>query len=139
MKKISKRITSILGTTTLAVGLLALPALAETTQQQGSSWFSKMHGYMQNNFFMEQHQTLMNSTEMQNFHNSQGMQSAMQSGDVRQMQELMNSDPTVRTHMGQENLDNMNEFMANYGANMMNTQSPMGGSFSSMMNGRVNN
>ncbi|AFQ42666.1 hypothetical protein [Desulfosporosinus meridiei] len=138
MKRISTRITAILGTTTLALGLLTLPALAETANQPENSWFGKMHGYMQRTFSPEQHQTLMNSPEMQNLHNSEGMQSAMQTGDIEKMQELMNSDPTVRAHMG-ENLDRMNEIMNNYGANMMNSQRAMGGSYGSMMNGRANN
>jgi len=95
MKKFSKTITAIVGTATLAIGLMALPALAQTTRQQGSAWFGKMQGYM-------------NSTEMQNLHNSQVMQDAMQTGDIQKMQELMNSDPAVKAQMGQENLDRMN-------------------------------
>lgn len=138
MKKISKRITAIVGAATLAVGLMALPALAETTQQQGNGWFGQMQGYMQKTFSPEQHQALMNSTEMQNLHNSHGMQEAMQTGDVEKMQELMNSDPTVRAYMGQENLDKMNEFMSNSGGGMMTNSSGMIGSHGSMMNGSRN-
>ena len=138
MKKFSKRITAIVGTATLALGLMALPALAETTQQQGSSWFGQMHGYMQKTFSTEQHQTLMNSAEMQNLRNSQGMQDAMQTGDLKKMQELMNSDPAVKAQMGQENLDRMNEYMSNSGGRMMTNSSGMTGSRGFMMNGGRN-
>lgn len=50
MKKFSKKITAILGTATLAIGLMALPALAGTTQQQGSGWTGQMQNYMQQTF-----------------------------------------------------------------------------------------
>ena len=119
MRKFSKKVTAIIGAATLAVGLMALPALAETSQQQGNGWFGQMQGYMQRNFSSEQHQALMNSTEMQELHNSQGMREARQSGDVQKMQELMNSDPAIKARIGQENLDKMNEFMSNSGRTMM--------------------
>ena len=48
-----------------------------------------MQGFMQQTFSPEQHQELMNSNEMQNLHNSQGMQDAMQTGDGKAMQDLM--------------------------------------------------
>ena len=60
---------AILGTAALAVGLVALPALAETTQRQGNGWVAQMQGFMQQTFSPEQHQELMNSREMQNLHN----------------------------------------------------------------------
>ena len=104
MKKLSKKITVILGTATLAVGLMALPAVAGTDQEQGNGWFGQMQGFMQKTFSPEQHQTLMNSTAMQNLHNSSEMQDAMQTGDVKGMQELMNSDPQIKVQMGQDNL-----------------------------------
>ena len=122
-----------MGTTTLAVGLLALPALAGTTQ--GNGWMSQMQGFMQQTFSSGQHQTLMNSTAMQNLHNSAGMQKAMETGDVKAMQELMNSDPNVKDLMGQDNLDKMNQFMSQSGGNMMTNRSSSTGSGSSMMNG----
>ncbi len=134
MNKFGKKVTAIIGSVTLAVGLMALPALAETSQQNGIGWFGQMQGYMQKNFSPRQHQAFMNSTEMQNFHNSQGMQDAMQTGDVKKMQELMNSNPAVKAHMGQDNLDKMNEFMINSGGSMM-TNGGMTGSQGSMMNG----
>ncbi|MCO1603443.1 hypothetical protein [Desulfosporosinus nitroreducens] len=138
MKKFSKRVTAIVGTATLVLGLMALPALAETSQQQGSGWFGQMQGYMQRTFSSEQHQELMNSTEMQNLHNSQEMQNAMQTGDFEKMQELMNSDPGVKAQMGEGNLDRMNEFMSNSGGSMMTNGSSMTNTRGSMMNGNVN-
>ncbi|HBW39130.1 MAG TPA: hypothetical protein DEF89_29425 [Desulfosporosinus sp.] len=127
--------TVIVGTATLAVGLIALPALAGTTQQQGSGWMGQMQGFMQQTFSPGQHQTLMDSTAMQDLHNSTGMQNAMQTGDVKAMQDLMNSDPNVKAQMGQDNLDKMNQFMNNYGGNMMSNGSGNTNSGSSMMNG----
>ncbi|OLN28782.1 hypothetical protein [Desulfosporosinus metallidurans] len=135
MKKFSKKITAIVGTATLAVGLMALPALAGTTQQQGSGWVGQMQGFMQQTFSPGQHQTLMNSTAMQNLHNSAGMQKAMQTGDVKVMQDLMNSDPNVKAEIGQDNLDKMNQFMSNSGGNSMTNGSGNTNSGSSMMNG----
>ena len=123
MKLFSKKISAIAITATLAVGLMALPALAGTTQQLGNGWVGQMQGFMQKTFSPEQHQTLMNSTTMQNLHNSEGMQNAMQTGDVKAMQEFMNSDPNVKALMGQDNLDKMNQFMSQSmsqsGGNMM--------------------
>lgn len=120
MKKLSKKVTAIIGTATLAIGLMALPVLAGTNQQPGSGWFGQMQGYMQKTFSPEQHQALMNSTAMQNLRNSSGMQNAMQTGDVKAMQEIMNSDPSVKAQIGQDNLDKMSQFMSNSGGNMMN-------------------
>ena len=98
MKKFNKKITAILGTATLAVGLMALPVLAGTNQNQGSGWMGQMQGFMQQAFPPDQHQTLMNSTSMQNLHNSEGMQNAMQTGDLKAMQDLMNSDPNNKAY-----------------------------------------
>lgn len=135
MKKLSKKFTVILGTATLAVVLMALPALAGTDQQQGKGWFGQMQGFMPKTFSLEQHQTLMNSTAMQNLHNSSEMQNAMQTGDIKTMQELMNSDPEVKVQIGQDNLDKMNQFMSNSGGNMMINGNGMTGSRGNMMNG----
>ncbi|KGK85897.1 hypothetical protein DP73_17905 [Desulfosporosinus sp. HMP52] len=133
MRKISKKITAIAGTATLAVGLLALPALAGTTQSNG--WMSQMQGFMQQTFSPGQHQRLMNSNAMQNLHNSAGMQKAMETGDVKAMQDLMNSDPNVKDLMGQDNLDKMSQFMSQSGGNMMTNRNSAASSGSSMMNG----
>ena len=90
---------------------------------------------MQKTLSVEQHQTIMNSTTMQNLHNSPGMQNAMQTGDVKKMQELMNSDPAVKAQIGQDNLDKMNQFMSNSGGNMMTNGGYATGSRGRMMNG----
>jgi len=119
MKKFSRKITAIIGTATLAVGLMALPVLAGTTQKQGNGVVGQMQGFMQRTFSPGQQQTWMNSTAMQNLGNSVGMQNAMQTGDVKAMQDLMNSDQNVKAQMGQDNFDKMNQFMNNSGGNMM--------------------
>ena len=125
MTNFSKKVTAIVGTATLAVGLMAFPVLAGTNQQQGNGWVGQMQGFMQKTFSPGQHQIIMNSTAMQNLRNSPGMQKAMQTGDVKTMQEIMNSDPTVKAQIGQDNFDNMNQFMnanANKGNNMMGSR-----------------
>ena len=94
-----------------------------------------MQGFMQQTFSPGQHQTLMNSTAMQNLRNSTGMQKAMQTGDVKAMQDLMNSDPNVKAQIGQDNLDKMSQFMTNSGGNMMTNRSGNNNSGSSIMNG----
>jgi len=134
MIKFSKRITAIVGAATLAVGLMALPVLAGTTQQQGNGIVGQMQGFMQQTFTPGQQQTLMNSTSMQNLRNSSGMQKAMQTGDVKAMQDLMNSDPNVKAQIGQDNLDKMNQFMSNSGGNMMSNGSGSVNTGSNMMN-----
>ena len=136
MWKFNKKITAILGTATLAIGLVALPAIAGTTELPGGNgWVGQMQGFMMQTLSPEQHQELMNSKDMQNLHNSQGMQDAMQTGDVKTMQEFMNSDPNVKALMGQDNLDKMNEFMSQSGGNMMTNGSDVTSSESTMMNG----
>ena len=135
MWKFNKKITAILGTATLAIGLVALPAIAGTTEQQENGWIGQMQGFMMQTISPEQHQELMNSKDMQNLHNSQGMQDAMQTGDIKAMQEFMNSDPNVKALMGQDNLDKMNEFMSQSGGNMMTNGSDVTSSESTMMNG----
>ena len=135
MKRFSNKIRAIVGAATLAVGLMALPVLAGTTQQQNNGWMGQMQGFMQQTFSTGQHQTLMNSTAMQNLHKSAGMQNAMQAGDVKAMQELMNSDPAMKAQIGQDNLDKMKQFMNNSGGNMMTNGSGNIGSQGAMMNG----
>ncbi|AFM39614.1 hypothetical protein Desaci_0549 [Desulfosporosinus acidiphilus SJ4] len=134
MKKLTKKITAIVGTATLAVGLMALPALAGTTQGQENGWFGQMQNFMQQTFTPAQHQALMNSSAMQNLHNSAAMQKAMQTGDVKSMQDLMNSDPAVKTQIGQDNLNKMNQFMSQFQGNMM-SGSRAASSGNTMMNG----
>ena len=66
------------------------------------------------------------------------MQNARQTGDVKKMQELINSDPAVKAQIGQDNLDKMNQFMNNSGGSMMNNGSGITGSRGTMMNGSGN-
>lgn len=131
----SKKITAIIGAATLAIGLMALPALAGTNQQQGNGWVGQVQNFMQQTFAPGQHQAIMNSSAMQNLHNSEAMQKAMQAGDIKAMQELMNTDPSVKAELGQDNLDKMNQFMNQYGGKMMTNGSGAAGSRGSMMNG----
>lgn len=77
----------------------------------------------------------MNSTSMQNLHNSSSMQNAMQTGDGKTMQNLMNSDTTLKAQIGQDNLDKMNQFMSQSGRNMMTNGGYATGSQGTMMNG----
>ena len=58
MWKLNKKITAILGTVTLAIGLVALPAIAGTTEQQGNGWVGQMQGFMQQTFSSGEHQYL---------------------------------------------------------------------------------
>ena len=50
MWKFNKKITAILGTATLAIGLMALPAIAGTTEQQENGWVGQMQGFMVQTF-----------------------------------------------------------------------------------------
>ena len=93
MMKLNKKILVITGTLVLAVGVTAIPALAKPAQ--GDGWIGQM----------------MNSSAVQNLHNSQGMQEAMKTGDVKKMQELMNSDQELKDQLGQETIDQMNAMM----------------------------
>ena len=133
MKKFSKKVMAIIGTATLGVGLMALPALAGTTQQHGNSWFGQMQTFMQNSFSPQQHQALMNSQAMQNLYNSTAMQQAMQEGNITAMQNLMNSNPAVKAQLGKDNLAKMNQFMSNAGSVINKGSDP--GSRSTTMNG----
>jgi len=61
-----------------------------------------------------QHQEIMNSSAMQNMHNSE----AMQTGDIAKMQEAMNSNTEVKALLGEETLNQMNQFMQENGQAM---------------------
>lgn len=111
---LNKKIGTVIGGAVLAVGLMALPALANSPQNPGNGWYDQMRSFMNRTFSPAQHQQFMSSGAMQNLHNSAGMQQAMQSGDINKMQELMNSDSNLKAAIGQENLNKMNQFMSNY-------------------------
>jgi len=135
MKKLSNKVMAIIGAATLAVGVMAFPVLAGTDQQKENGWVGQMQGFMQNTFSPGQHQTLMNSTAMQNLRYSSAMQNAMQTGDVKQNQEIMNSDLVVKNQLGQDNLDQMKQFMTKPGGSMMSNGGSITGSHGTMMNG----
>lgn len=111
MKKLSKKLSLIMGTAVIAVGIMAIPVLASTPANNGQGVWGKMQSFMSQTFAPGQHQQLMNSSAVQNLHNSPAMQGAMHSGDVTKMQELMNSDPALKAELGQDTLNKMNEFM----------------------------
>ena len=115
MKKfISKKATAILGSAILATGLIAIPALAATSNDEGQNFFGQMQSFMASG----QHQEIMNSSAMQNLHNSEAMQEAMQTGDIAKMQEAMNSNPEVKALLGEETLNQMTQFMQENGQAM---------------------
>ncbi|WP_052090588.1 hypothetical protein [Desulfosporosinus sp. HMP52] len=115
MKKfISKKVTAILGGAVLATGLIAIPAFAVTSNDEGQNLFGQMRSFMASS----QHQEIMNSSAMQNMHNSEAMQEAMQTGDIAKMQEAMNSNPEVKALLGEETLNQMNQFMQDNGQAM---------------------
>lgn len=61
MKKPSKKMLAIVGTTVLALGLMVLPAMADTT---GTNWFGQMRNMMNQTFTPDQQQQFMNSSAM---------------------------------------------------------------------------
>lgn len=111
MKKLNKKIVAIVGTSLLAVGLVAYPALADTSKGLGSGWFSQMQILMNQNFTSAEQQEFMSSQAMQELHNSPDMQQAMQSQDFGRMQALMNSDRELKAEIGAENVAKMNQMM----------------------------
>lgn len=112
MKKFfSKKATLILGSALLVSGLVAIPAFAATTEEGNQNLFGRMQSFMGQTFTPGQHQEIMNSGVMQELHNSDAMQEAMQTGDIAKMQETMNSNPEVKELLGEETLNEMNQFM----------------------------
>lgn len=114
MKRFNKKIAAIVGTSLLAVGLVAFPALADSSQGLGGGWFSQMQTLMNQNFTPAQQQEFMSSQAMQDLHNSPQMQEAMQSQDFGRMQALMNSDRELKAEIGAENVAKMNQMMGQF-------------------------
>lgn len=113
MKKINKKVTVILGTVVLALGVLAIPALAETTTQTPMGIMGKMQSFM----------------------NSETMQEAMTTGDVNKMAEAMNT-PEMQEIMGEEHINQMTEVMKNGNMQSMHGQGGMmSGTAGNMMGG----
>lgn len=135
MKKMTKKFIAIAGSSVIAIGLMALPALAAGTTPAGlgNNWFTQMQNFMNQNFTPAEHQQIMNSSAMQSLHHSPAMQQAMQSGNISSMQEIMNSDSALKNQIGAQNLAKMNQLMNNY-KNTAPTQNAMGtANYNSMM------
>lgn len=109
MKKLNKKAIAILGTAIVALGVMAIPALASSGGS--GNWFSQMHTLMNQTFTPAQQQQFMNSSAMQDLHNSQAMQDAMQNQDFGKMQSLMNSDQALKQQIGPDNVGKMNQMM----------------------------
>lgn len=119
MKKFfSKKATTILGSALLVTGLVAIPAFAATSEEGNQNFFGQMKSFMSQTSVPGQYQEIMNSSVMQDLHNSDAMQEAMQTGDITKMQEVMNSNPEVKALLGEENLNKMNQFMEENGSGM---------------------
>lgn len=114
MKKLRTKLGVAVGTAVIAVGLMALPALADTTSNSNGSWFAKMQTLMSQTFTPEQRQEFMSSPAMQNLHNSPEMQQAMQNQDFGRMQSLMNSDQELKKEIGAQNVGKMNQMIGQF-------------------------
>lgn len=111
MKTLRSKLGMVVGTAVLAVGLMALPALADTSSNPIGSWFANMQTLMSQTFTPEQHQEFMSSPAMQELHNSPEMQQAMQEQDFGRMQSLMNEDQELKKEIGAQNVGKMNQMM----------------------------
>ena len=111
MKKLRSKLGVAVGAAVIAVGLMALPVLADTTSDSNGTWFAKMQTLMSQTFTPEQHQQFMSSPAMQDLHNSPEMQQAMQEQDFGRMQSLMNSDQKLKKEIGAQNVGKMNQMM----------------------------
>ncbi|WP_088187873.1 hypothetical protein [Desulfosporosinus sp. FKA] len=111
MRKLTTKLGVTVGTAVLAVGLMALPVLADTTTNSDGSLFSKMQTLMNETFTPQQQQQFMSSPAMQDLHNSSDMQQAMQNQDFGRMQSLMNSDQELKKEIGAQNVGKMNQMM----------------------------
>lgn len=109
MQKPSNKMLAIIGTTVVALGLMVLPALANTSGT--NNWFTQMRTLMNQTFTPAQQQQFMSSKAMQDLHNSSTMQQAMKDGNIAEMQSLMNSDQALKAQIGSENIDKMNQMM----------------------------
>ncbi|WP_407313355.1 hypothetical protein [Desulfosporosinus sp. SB140] len=97
MKKLSKRITAILGTATLAVGLMAVPVLAGTNQRQESGGLAEMQNAMQTGSIQT----------MQEFMNSDSVVKAQNGQDnLARMNQFMNQNGTMMKVKRTGTLDN---------------------------------
>lgn len=111
MKNVKTKLGVAVGTAVIAVGLIALPALANTTSNSNGSWIARMQSLMSQTFTPGQQQQFMSSPAMQQLHNSSAMQQAMQEHNYGQMQSLMNSDQELKKEIGAQNVGKMNQMM----------------------------
>jgi hypothetical protein len=85
-----KKVTAILGTVVLALGVFAIPAFADTTTNQAT----------------------VGTGNMQSIMTSGTMQKAMSTGDVSTMTNAMNT-PEIKAIMGELHVDQMTTYMKN--------------------------
>ena len=113
MKKRAVRwgITAGIGATAIAVTAMTFPVFAGTAMSTNSSWFIKMQSFMSQAFTPQQRQQFMESSAMQDLHNSPAMQQAMQQQNFGQMRAVMNSDQTLKDQIGAQNVARMNQMM----------------------------
>ncbi|MGE4272313.1 MAG: hypothetical protein AB7E31_05510 [Desulfitobacterium sp.] len=134
MNKLNKKAGLILGSVALVIGIIAVPVLADTTAGKANQAnlapaeavresIQSVEGSNVNNY--------MNIGAMQNIHNSEVMQDAMKSGDFEKMRDAMNS-PEIKTQLGEEVVDAMNQMMSNGSMNAMHRGNMMSGT--NMMN-----
>ena len=116
MKKLSKKVSILIGTAVIGLGLMAVPVFAET---DGQDFFGSM-------------QSFMGTEAMQSMHNSTAMQEAMSTGDISKMAEAMNT-PEFKSIMGEEHVNQMTEYMKNGNMQSMHGQGGMMGASSGMM------
>lgn len=128
MKKINKKASLIFSSAAIALGIIAIPVLANTNTE-GASQASlapvaaatkniQSVGDVTENYYMS-------IDDMENMHNSKVMQDAMKSGDFDKMREAMNS-PEIKAQLGKEVVDAMNKMMSNGDMSSMHRGSMMG-------------
>lgn len=109
MRKFNKKPFAIIGAVILGLSIIALPALGDTTPGKGS-WFKQMNDLM-NRITPEQHNALMKSDAMQEFHDSEQIQNTVKEGDFEEVKTLINSDDELKEQIGEDNLEALEEFM----------------------------
>ncbi|AGA68616.1 hypothetical protein Desdi_1099 [Desulfitobacterium dichloroeliminans LMG P-21439] len=135
MKKINKRVSLILSSAVLALGIISVPVLAGTNTEVANQANSAPVAAASRNIQSVGDATVnnyMNNEAMLNMHNSKVMQDAMKSGDFDKMREAMNS-PEIKAQLGEEVVGAMNKMMSNGNISSMHRGNMMG-SGNTMMN-----
>lgn len=140
MKKINKKAGIVISSVALALGILAVPVLAGTdlkTETQANATpveaSSQTIKTTSNESFSY---NSMSTGVMQNMHNSTVMQDAMNSGDINNMNDAMNS-PEIKAQLGEDVVNSMNQMMSNGNMNAMHSSqgsNMMGSGTNNMMN-----